>query len=64
MLYIIILWSLVAVILHYCEVGKFKDWPVNDWPWKWSCLCLLQWNIIIAIILFGLIMLLAFLAGV
>ena len=63
MLYISILWSLVAVILHFCEVGKFKDWSVIDWPWKWSCLCLLQWTIIIGIILFGLLFLLVFLGA-
>ena len=63
MLYISILWSLVAVILHYSEVGKFKDWSVIDWPWKWSCLCLLQWTIIIGIIIFGLLFLLVFLGA-
>ena len=41
------IWSLVAVILHFSDVGKFKDWPVIDWPWRWSCLCLLEWFLII-----------------
>lgn len=51
MLYLVIIWTLVAVILHFSEVGKFKDWPVIDWPWRWSCLCLLEWFLIILIAL-------------
>jgi hypothetical protein len=47
MLYLIMIWSLVAVILHFSDVGKFKDWPVIAWPWRWSCLCLLEWFLII-----------------
>lgn len=41
------IWSLVAVILHFSDVGKFKDWPVIALPWRWSCLCLLEWVLII-----------------
>lgn len=41
------IWSLVAVILHFSDVGKFKDWPVIACPWRWSCLCLLEWFLII-----------------
>ena len=33
-------WSLLAVILHFANVGEFATWPVIDWPWHWSCLCL------------------------
>lgn len=51
MLYAIIIWSLVAVILHFSDVGKFKDWPVMSWPWRWSCLCLLEWLLLIIAVL-------------
>ena len=51
MLYVIIIWTLVAVILHFSDVGKFKNWPVIAWPWRWSCLCLLEWCLFILAVL-------------
>ncbi len=51
MLYVIIIWTLVAVILHFSDVGKFKNWPVIAWPWRWSCLCLLEWCLLILAVL-------------
>lgn len=27
-------------------VGNFADWAIVSWPWKWSCFCVLEWNII------------------
>lgn len=47
MLEVITIWTLVAVILHFCDVGAFKDWPIISWPWKWSCCCLFLWAILI-----------------
>lgn len=54
MLYLITIWSLVAIILHFAEVGAFKKWPVISWPWKWSCLCLLEWCLGILFVLVAL----------
>lgn len=55
MLYLITIWSLVAIILHFADVGAFKKWPVISWPWKWSCLCLLEWclGILFALVALG-----------
>lgn len=54
MLYLIAIWSLVAIILHFADVGAFKDWPVISWPWKWSCLRLLEWCLDILLVLVAL----------
>ena len=26
------LWTLACVILHFCGIGAFADWPVTAWP--------------------------------
>ena len=36
-------WSLIAIVLHCCDVNYFATLPIIDWPWKWSCLCLEIW---------------------
>ena len=52
MIYIITIWSLAAVILHFAGAGKFAEWPVIAVPWKWSCLCLLEWYCVLILLLF------------
>ena len=59
MLYLIALWSLTAIILHFADVGAFRKWPVISWPWKWSCLCLLEWCLGILLALVALVAMLA-----
>ena len=59
MLYLIALWSLTAIILHFADVGAFRKWPVISWPWKWSCLCLLEWCLGILLALVALFAMLA-----
>ena len=48
---IIEIWTILAIVLHFCDVGYFAKWSVIDWPWHWSCCCLLIWEWIVAIIL-------------
>lgn len=43
---IIEVWTLVALVLHFCEVGAFKDWAVFGSPLHWSCLCIEMWAVI------------------
>lgn len=59
MLYLIALWSLIAIILHFADVGAFRKWPVISWPWKWSCLCFLEWCLGILLALVALVAMLA-----
>lgn len=47
----IVLWSLVAVVLHLCGVGAFAEWPITAWPWHWSCLCILWYDLMLTVIL-------------
>lgn len=44
-------WTILAIVLHFCDVGYFAKWPVIDWPWHWSCCCLLIWYWIVFIVL-------------
>lgn len=37
---IIEVWTLIAIVLHCCDVKYFANLPIIDWPWNWSCLCL------------------------
>lgn len=46
---LIVVWSLVAVILHCSGVGLFAQWPVTALPWHWSCLCILWWDLLVAL---------------
>lgn len=32
-------YTIMAVILHFDEVGKFQVWSVTALPWHWSILC-------------------------
>lgn len=41
-----LIWTVISTILHCSGVGNFADWAIVSWPWKWSCFCVLEWNII------------------
>lgn len=43
----VLLWTVVAVVLSLCGIGAFAEWPITAWPWHWSCLCILYWDIIL-----------------
>lgn len=47
---VIVVWSLVAVVLHFAGVGAFAEWAVTAVPWHWSCLCILWWDLIVAVL--------------
>lgn len=51
---IIEIWSILAVVLHFCGVGAFAEWPVIAGPTTWSCLCLEIWVFIIYFVCIGL----------
>lgn len=44
-------WTLIAVILHCCGVNYFATLPVIDWPWHWSCCCLMLWACLFYLVL-------------
>ena len=44
----ICLWTVAAVVLHFCEIGKFKDWPVFSLT-EWSCMSVFIWTLIFAL---------------
>ena len=48
---LILIWTLVAVILHLCGVGAFAEWPITAWPWHWSCLCIFWWDLVLDVLL-------------
>jgi len=37
------IWTLVALILHFCGVGAFAEWPAIAGPFTWSCCTLEIW---------------------
>lgn len=49
--FFVLLWTIVAIVLTLCGVGTFADWPITAWPWHWSCLCILYWDIAITLAL-------------
>ena len=50
--WLVVIWSLAAVICKLLEVGAFASWKIIDWPWHWSCLCIMIWWAIIFVVLF------------
>lgn len=40
---IIEIWTIIATVLHFCNVGDFAQWPVIASPFTWSCFCLEIW---------------------
>lgn len=61
--FFVLLWSVVAVTLTLCGVGAFAQWPITAWPWHWSCLCILYWDLILTVALIFLFAFLKFLVA-
>jgi len=53
--FIVLVWTLVAVILHLIGVGQFAEWELTAWPGSWSCLCLMYWFLILYVELLGMV---------
>lgn len=49
--FFILMWTMLAVVLNLCGVGVFQNWEITDWPWRWSCLCILYWDMILTFLL-------------
>ena len=49
---IIEVWTIVAIVLHFCGVGIFASWPVIASPFTWSCCTLEIWVLILYIATF------------
>ena len=41
-----VIYTILAVILHFAEVGKLQVWSVTALPWNWSLLCPLYVHLI------------------
>ena len=54
---VIEIWSILAVVLHFCGVGAFAEWPVIAGPFTWSCLCLEIWVFIVYFVILALVFL-------
>lgn len=54
---VIEIWSILAVVLHFCGVGAFAEWPVIAGPLTWSCLCLEIWVFIVYFAILALVFL-------
>lgn len=37
------IWTLIALILHFCGVGAFAKWPAIAGPFTWSCCTIEIW---------------------
>lgn len=59
---LVLLWSLIAVVLNLCGAGAFATWPITAWPWHWSCLCILWWDLMLTVILIVVTAVLTFIA--
>ena len=55
------LWTIIAVILHFCGVGSFAEWPIIAGPFTWSCLCVEIWVFIIYAMLLLFLLIIKFL---
>lgn len=53
---IIMIWTLVAIILHFCGVGAFTNWPVIAGPLTWSCRFVFMWDMILTIALLAFVL--------
>lgn len=49
----ILLWTLVASVLHIAGVDSFAEWPIIAGPLTWSCFSVFIWSWIIVIIFNG-----------
>lgn len=41
------IWTLIALILHFCGVGAFAEWPAIAGPFTWSCCTIEIWVFIV-----------------
>ena len=41
------IWTLIALVLHFCGVGSFAEWPAIAGPFTWSCCTIEIWVFII-----------------
>lgn len=57
--FLVLVWTLVAVILCLSGVGQFAQWELTAWPWHWSCLCLMYWFLGLSVALIGTVTLVA-----
>ena len=46
---IIEVWTIISLVLHFCGIGAFAEWPVIANPFSWSCLCLEIWVFVLYI---------------
>lgn len=53
---VIAIWTLVAIILHFCGVGAFANWPVIAGPFTWSCCCIFIWDMALTLALLTLLL--------
>ena len=53
---IITIWTLVAIILHFCGVGAFASWPVIAGPLTWSCCFVFIWDMVLTIALLAFVL--------
>lgn len=37
------IWTLIALVLHFCDVGAFAEWPAIAGPFTWSCCTIEIW---------------------
>ena len=37
------IWTLIALVLLFCGVGAFAEWPAIAGPFTWSCCTLEIW---------------------
>lgn len=37
------IWTLIALVLHFCGVGAFAEWPAIAGPFTWSCCAIEIW---------------------
>lgn len=53
--FIVLVWTLVAVVLCLSGVGQFAEWELTAWPWHWSCLCVMYWFLILYVGMLGMV---------
>ena len=37
------IWTLITLVLHFCGVGAFAEWPAIAGPFTWSCCTIEIW---------------------
>lgn len=37
------IWTLIALVLHFCGIGAFAEWPAIAGPFTWSCCTIEIW---------------------